>query len=594
MLRIVVNLITHHSKLISTGLFPKIRIDKQICCQEKPKLDDYIHNDSRFDVTTEFKSKGNHFFSKLSIKKKLLLLISLINICSLLAMTTIYIAYSGEVLRREAVQWLGATAQIIGHNCTASLLFDDASDAQQVIDSVKFCRSIVAAGIFDDDGLPLAVYTKSGRIDTSFFDSRYSNTHFFTSNGLFYYHTVMLNGEKIGTVAILDSLSLLKTMQRQKMTVAVAVLIVIIIVGVIAAISFEHIITDSILTLARMAQKVKHDKDYSLRGKINRMDEIGHLTEAFNDMLGWIENQNDQLRKAQYKAENTARNLARANESLSQEIRQRIFAETQLKDYQKHLENMVQEQTAELQDINRKLVNEIAENKATAKMIKASLKEKTLLLGEVHHRVKNNLQIIYSLMSLAIHHSKSEPANIELSAARSKIFAIALIHEQLCQSNQFGRLNMRQHIQILFDSIAVLYSDKRQQKIELQLDCININLSIDQAVPLTLILNELISNVFKHAYPENETGICHISISVSNDGQRMNFRLSDDGRGIPKSMDIDKIQSLGFRLIRNLALTQLKGDLKINSSQGTKIYLTFELVADDKLIHHKQLHQVSS
>ncbi len=544
-------------------------------------------------MTIEFKSKVGLFFSKLSIKKKLILLISLINMCSLLVMATIYIAYSGSVLRREAVQWLGATAQIIGHNCTAALLFNDASDAQEVIDSVKSCRSIVAAGIFDDDGLPLAVYAGNGHIDDSFFDSRHRNTHFFNSNGLFYYHTVMSNGEKIGTVAILDNLSLHKAMHRKKMTVAAVVLMVIIIVGVVAAIKFEHVITDSILTLARMAQKVKHDKDYSLRGQINRMDEIGYLTEAFNDMLGWVENQNDQLRKARHKAERNAQNLAQANESLSQEIRQRIFAETQLKDHQKHLENMVQEQTAELQDTNRKLVNEIAEKKATAKMIKASLKEKTLLLGEVHHRVKNNLQIIYSLMGLSIHHSKSELANMELSAARSKIFAIALIHEQLCHGKQFGRLDMRQHIRTLFDSIAALYDDKRKQKIELQLDCDNINLSVDQAVPLTLILNELISNVFKHAYPENEAGICHISISASNDGQRIHFSISDTGRGIPKNMDIDRIHSLGFRLIRNLALEQLKGDLKVNSSQGTEIYLTFELAADDKLIHHKQLHQVS-
>ena len=210
--------------------------------------------------------------------------------------------------------------------------------------------------------------------------------------------------------------------------------------------------------------------------------------------------------------------------------------------------------------------------------VQASLKEKELLLQEIHHRVKNNLQIISSLLDMSSMRIADIQAVHFFEDARDKIHSMALIHSQLYRSDRFDRIDMRDHIQELLNYLSYIY-DKRCNITPI-VHAEDVHLSINQAIPCTLILNELISNAYKHAFKDEQKGSIEISMKVVDNLFILSIR--DNGDGFPAGMDVYKTDSLGLKLVRNLVQKQLRGRVEILQTEFTEFVIQFEVIQEEE------------
>jgi two-component sensor histidine kinase len=204
----------------------------------------------------------------------------------------------------------------------------------------------------------------------------------------------------------------------------------------------------------------------------------------------------------------------------------------------------------------------------------ASLAEKESLLKEVHHRVKNNLQLISSLLNLQASRI-SDPAVAELFAeSRNRVRSMALVHENLYRAGNFARIPMATHIRTLCAHLSRAYG-LRSQNIELTTCVGDIHLEMSRAVSCGLIVNELLSNAFKHAFPAGQAG--HVSVELrADESSRIVLVVGDDGVGLPDNLNFARTDSLGLRLVRDLA-EQLHGSVAIDSGgHGTTFAVTFD------------------
>jgi two-component sensor histidine kinase len=209
----------------------------------------------------------------------------------------------------------------------------------------------------------------------------------------------------------------------------------------------------------------------------------------------------------------------------------------------------------------------------------AHLREKEVLLREVQHRIKNNLQIISSLLDLTLRHSTSRQVKEVLSEARLKIHFMSQIHTQLYQRRRFDQIEMIDDIRDLLCNASLIYDKER--RITTRVESQSLRLPVSQAVPCALVLCELISNAFKHAFPEGDKGAVIIKAAVSGEGD-VSLSVGDDGRGIPDDIDFRKTQSLGLKLIRNLVLNQLGGRLELERDEGTLFLIEFKRLEEGR------------
>ncbi len=203
-----------------------------------------------------------------------------------------------------------------------------------------------------------------------------------------------------------------------------------------------------------------------------------------------------------------------------------------------------------------------------------SLKEKEMLLCEIHHRVKNNLQVISSLLSLQSRYHKDAQAIETAKESQNRIKAMALIHEKLYRSKDFANVEFTDYIKTLVNDLFASYKVSAS-RVALKLDIENISLGIDTAIPTGLIINELVSNSLKYAFPEGKDGEIKIFLRSLNDGENK-LIVSDNGVGLPESLDIKKAESLGLRMITNLTERSLHGKVNINKSNGTEFQIIFK------------------
>lgn len=214
---------------------------------------------------------------------------------------------------------------------------------------------------------------------------------------------------------------------------------------------------------------------------------------------------------------------------------------------------------------------DISDMIAAENQIMASLEEKEVLLREIHHRVKNNLQIISSLMNLQSEYTH-EPEILKMfQESKNRIRSMALIHEKLYQSKDLAHIDFVEYLKSLVDMLLGFYREK-SNNIDVSLKCGEINLEIDTAISMGLIVNELLSNCFKHAFPGQNSG--EVSITLFRSGKNYLLEVADNGVGIPDDVDIKKTDSLGLLIVHTLTL-QLKGTLEHFNDEGTKFRLSF-------------------
>jgi PAS domain S-box-containing protein len=218
----------------------------------------------------------------------------------------------------------------------------------------------------------------------------------------------------------------------------------------------------------------------------------------------------------------------------------------------------------------RGIIIDISDLKDAEDRIFASLKEKEVLLQEIHHRVKNNMQIISSLLSLQANHTGSDEASEVLKESRGRVKSMAMIHEKLYHSHNLSRLNIEEYINNLVRDILSSYSST-SSSITSTVDVENIYLNIDTALPMGLIVNELVSNSIKHAFPD---GTGNINVSLVRDKEQYILDISDNGVGLPKDIDPFNSNSLGLKLVNSLSI-QLEGDLMVEREGKTSFKLMF-------------------
>ncbi|NET58268.1 MAG: PAS domain S-box protein [Symploca sp. SIO2E6] len=220
------------------------------------------------------------------------------------------------------------------------------------------------------------------------------------------------------------------------------------------------------------------------------------------------------------------------------------------------------------------VVEDVQESKQAEEQLKASLKEKELLLKEIHHRVKNNLLVVSSLLELQTDSTEDIEIIKVLEESQNRIHSMALIHEKLYRSDNLDQINFGEYLESLLDNLFSSYSYSDDREIEFELDIEPVLLNIETANPCGLIVNELIANIFKHAFPKGRSNNkLWLELHQSPDKQ-INLIVRDNGIGFPEDLDFRETESLGLQLVCTLT-EQLEGTIELKQCNGTLFQLTF-------------------
>ncbi|MDM8538363.1 histidine kinase dimerization/phosphoacceptor domain -containing protein, partial [Desulfobacterales bacterium HSG17] len=222
------------------------------------------------------------------------------------------------------------------------------------------------------------------------------------------------------------------------------------------------------------------------------------------------------------------------------------------------------------------MFRDITTRKKDQEQIQASLKEKEILLSEIHHRVKNNMQVIISMLRLQSDKTcKKEYVDL-LKDSERRVLSMSLVHEQLYQSKNFSNIDFKEYLNILLTDLFISHGVDINT-VELIIDCTDIILDLDNAIPCGLIVNELVSNCLKHAFPDNRKGKINIRVSSLNEDE-FELTVSDDGAGISKDLDIRDLESMGLQLVRVLAEDTFEGKIELDGTDGTRLKLKLKKV----------------
>jgi len=221
----------------------------------------------------------------------------------------------------------------------------------------------------------------------------------------------------------------------------------------------------------------------------------------------------------------------------------------------------------------RGIDRDITERKLVEERLEASIREKETLLRELYHRTKNNMQVISNLIDLQVISVNDEQTLKLFRETQNRIKTMALVHEKLYQSKDLSNLNLKDYIGDLANAVLGSYQ-LSAGRISLHLDVESISVSIDTATPCGLIINELMSNSLKHAFPGDRRGEVCLSIRQSEEGG-IEMCFSDNGIGLPKSFDFRNARSLGLTLVKNLSEKQLKGTIELRTDHPTEFRIKF-------------------
>jgi len=215
---------------------------------------------------------------------------------------------------------------------------------------------------------------------------------------------------------------------------------------------------------------------------------------------------------------------------------------------------------------------DVTRRKKSEDKIRASLKEKEVLLQEIHHRVKNNMQIISSLLNLQTMYVDGDEIALDvLKESQNRVTSMSMIHEKLYQSSDFMHVDIGEYIEKLVTDLLYSYAIPKGQIVPV-MDYDNIELNIETSIPCGLIISELVSNSLKYAFPEDRTGEITVSLHDSEDGYIL--IVSDDGVGLPENLEFTRTDSLGLELVNNL-VDQIDGTIELDKRNGTKFVIKF-------------------
>jgi two-component sensor histidine kinase len=213
---------------------------------------------------------------------------------------------------------------------------------------------------------------------------------------------------------------------------------------------------------------------------------------------------------------------------------------------------------------------DITDLKEAEEAVKKSLEDKEMLLREIHHRVKNNMQIISSLLNLQRSYIQDPNTDSILQESQDRVKSMAMVHEKLYETPELSHINVDDYIRKLTQNLFLSY--RVQSGINLEMNFDDIYISTDTAIPLGLLINELVSNSLKHAFVGRDHGTITISVSEIENGYQL--MVGDNGWGIPEGFDYTQTDTLGLQLVNSL-LDQINGTLFLETGKGTKFIIRF-------------------
>ena len=240
----------------------------------------------------------------------------------------------------------------------------------------------------------------------------------------------------------------------------------------------------------------------------------------------------------------------------------------------------VESKVSFLKDQDQKVIGiigvnrDITERKILEDQTRKSLEEKEILLKEIHHRVKNNFQIITSLLNLQENRIHDKELLEIYKDSQNRIRAMALIHERLYQSGNLASIDMGEYIHTIAEELLDTY-ESTADRVEMLIDARPVMLEINQAIPCGLLINEILTNAIKYGFPPYFPDKGIIKISISSDGRFIYLDISDNGIGIPDHINFDNPETLGLQLISMITRNQLKGTIELNRRFGTTFSITF-------------------
>ena len=292
----------------------------------------------------------------------------------------------------------------------------------------------------------------------------------------------------------------------------------------------------------------------------------------FRYMTQTLAKQNEMLKTEIEQRKVIQAQLNKINSKLQQEVRDRISAQQALKKLNEDLEQRVKKRTIQLMQSNHELQQEIVERQQAENQVRNSLKEKEMLLKEIHHRVKNNLLVVSSLLEFQTEYIKDPEIIKMFENSQHRIHSMALIHEQLYHCPNLKNIDFSQYIKSLVDRLSQTYNINHNS-ITFSLDIQPVFLNIETAHPCGLIVNELIANALEHGFPNNKKGKIFVSLRTEKNSLIV-LKIKDNGVGFPANLDFYNTESLGLQLISTLT-EQLEGKITLDRSEGTSFTIIF-------------------
>ena len=592
------------------------------------------------------------------IRRQLMTVILLTSGAVVLLTCAAFVAYEWVTFRRELVRSLRTLAQITADNTTAALAFENESDAKEVLSALRIERNVVAACLYDKDGKLFARYPANEPAAT-FPSAPEKDGHRFTQAHLILFQPVSESGRRLGTLYLRSDVSAMHERFQLYGGVAVLVMAISCLAAFAISAALQKRISQPILSLADTAKAISERRDYSVRARKGTQDELGLLTDAFNQMLNQIQAQDSALRAsearkgailesavdgiitidhegrvvefnpasermfgytrdqvigkemaesiippslrerhrhgmAHYLATGEGPVLGRRLELTAvradgtefpvelsitrigsedpptftgflRDITERKRIEQVLRDMNAELERRVATRTAELEA-------EVTERRRAEALIRTALEEKKTLLEEIHHRVKNNLQVICSLLELQSAYAKNPEDVTMFQECQNRVRTMAMVHERLYRSQNLASIDFGEHVRDLVNMLASTYAQTAAQ-VQVFTEAESVQLQLETAIPAGLIVNELVSNALKHAFPDGRRGTLKVSLHSPMPGQLL-LSVEDDGVGQSRGAHWDQGRSLGLRMVHDLT-RQIRGTLEVRQNGGSTFALSF-------------------
>jgi two-component sensor histidine kinase len=210
------------------------------------------------------------------------------------------------------------------------------------------------------------------------------------------------------------------------------------------------------------------------------------------------------------------------------------------------------------------VTRDITESKRYQEELERTIAEKEMLMRETYHRVKNNLSVLQSLLRLQHKEVSDKMAREKLRETEDRVRSMSLIHEQLSRSANLKNIDLTEYLRSLISKLSASYKAE-ESGITVNLDCPPLDIDVNLIIPIGLIINELVTNAFKYAFPDGDG---EIGIAVAEDDESYSIRITDNGVGMPEGLDIYRTSSLGLQIVTSL-VTQLKAALTLETDGGT-------------------------